>query len=443
MLDIGRGAIRTCDGVSRRSLLTVGSLGWLGASLPHALAGPPVRNGEKTVAPEDRSCIFIFLNGGPSQYETFDPKPDAPAEVRGPYGAIETNVPGIRVSELLPNLSGEMDKFCVLRAHTHSFDIHAARHALTGNPNGGTSFGAVVSYLKGFKTSVPPYFRLGNDMAGVTGGVLGPAYDPIKVADPASTDKVELPDFDLPAGVSASRFDLRRSLLAQVDGWRRDVDAADKLLTNRDSSYRRAMRMLTSSEVRQAFALHEEKESLRDAYGANKFGQSCLLARRLVESGARYVEVRWFGDHSPESSAFDAWDIHGAELPGLSRMETQLCPRFDHTMAALLKDLDDRGLLESTLVVALGEFGRTARINKWGGRDHWPPCQSVLLAGAGVPGGAIIGESDTLGAYPASRPVTLPELVATLYRLLGLNVNFDDRLRPFVGPGDPMPELVG
>jgi uncharacterized protein (DUF1501 family) len=242
--------------------------------------------------------------------------------------------------------------------------------------------------------------------------------------------------------VSAGRFDRRRALLSRVEEWRRAVDEG-RLYADRDSSYQRALDILTSSEVRKAFDLSEEKPALRDAYGANKFGQSCLLGRRLVEAGARFVEIRWFGDHSPESSAFDAWDIHGAELPGLSRMESQLCPRFDHGMSTLLTDLDSRGLLESTLVVALGEFGRTPKINQYGGRDHWPACQSVFLAGAGVPGGSIIGESDPQGAYPVNRPVTLPDLVTTLYRLLGLNPNLDDRLRPFAGNGNPVPELVG
>jgi hypothetical protein len=410
-------------------------------SLPEAFAASAGASAAKQVLPADRNCIFLFLNGGPSQFETFDPKPDQPAEIRGPYGAIETSVSGIRISELLPNLSRQMEKFCVLRGHTHNFDIHSARHTLTGSPTSVTSYGAVVSYARGFKTSVPPYFRLGNDNSGVGGGVLGATFDPVKVLDPAS-GKVVLPDYDLPVTVSAQRFDRRRGLLDRVDGWRGEVDT-DRLFAGRDSSYQRALGILTSSEVRQAFDLGKEKAALRDAYGANKFGQSCLLARRLIEAGTRFVEIRWFGDFSAESSAYDAWDVHGAELPGLSRMETQLCPRFDHGMATLLADLHDRGLLESTLVVALGEFGRTPKINKWGGRDHWPACQSVFLAGAGVPGGTIIGESDHQGAFPASRPVPLNELVATLYRLLGLNANLDDRLRPFLGSTEPMPELVG
>jgi hypothetical protein len=275
----------------------------------------------------------------------------------------------------------------------------------------------------------------------VNGGILGNTYDPVPVPDPGS-GKVVLPDFDAPATVPERRFDRRRRLLDRVDDWRRKADT-DRLLSVRDAGYQRAMELLTSSEVRRAFDLSQEKPTVRDSYGANKFGQSCLLARRLIEAGTRFAEIKWFGDFSAESSAYDAWDVHGAELPGLSRMETQLCPRFDHGMAALLRDLHDRGLLETTLVVALGEFGRTPKVNKWGGRDHWPACQSVLLAGGGTPAGTVVGESDQQGAYPSARPVTLPDFVATVYRLLDLNPNLDDRLRPFAGGGVPVTELIG
>jgi hypothetical protein len=441
MLSLGSARIRTCEGLSRRTLLTIGGVGWLGCTLADAISRPTEASVRLPSSKEPTNCIFIFLNGGPSQYETFDPKPDTPVEIRGPYGAIETNVSGIRISELLPNLSGEMDKFCILRSHTHTHDIHYARHVLTGTPAGGASFGAVLSYAKGYRSSLPPYVRLGSPLSGVNGGILGSNYDPVPVPDPAS-GKVVLPDFEAPSDVPKRRFDRRRRLLDGVDDWRRKTDE-DRLLSVRDAGYQKAMELLTSSEVRQAFDLKQEKESLRDSYGANKFGQSCLLARRLIEAGTRFAEIKWFGDFSAESSAYDAWDVHGAELPGLSRMETQLCPRFDRGMTALLRDLHDRGLLETTLVVAVGEFGRTPKVNKWGGRDHWPACQSVLLAGGGTPAGTVIGESDQQGAYPASRPVTLPDFVATIYRLLDLNPNLDDRLRPFVGKGEPVPELMG
>jgi hypothetical protein len=438
MIEIGDRCVRNCEGISRRRLLTVGGVGTLGLALDDTLRARAASAGVVSTDTREKSCIFIWLDGGPSQFETFDPKPDQPSDIRGPYGAIETNVKGIRISELLPHLAQQMDKYAVIRSFTHSFDLHSPKHVMTGSPNGNTSFGAVVSYMKGYKTTVPPFIRLGSQIAGVGGGRLGSVYDPVEVPDPGAS-KVVLPDFDLPSNVAAPRFDRRRRLLDAVDDWRKGVDA-DKLVADKDGSYQRALSILTSAEVRRAFDLKDEKDALREAYGANKYGQSCPMARRLVEAGTRYVEIKWFGD--VDSSAYDSWDTHGADLPGLTRLETQLCPRFDYAMSALVNDLHERGLLDTTLVVAVGEFGRTPKINRLGGRDHWPACQSVFIAGCGIQGGTILGESDRQGAYPASRPVSLAEFVATLYRKLDLNANLDDRLRPFVGQGQPVAELL-
>lgn len=435
MLELGRDYLRTCTGISRRRLLTVGGLGTLGISLADAFAASAARAG--TVAPEQRSCIFVWLDGGPSQFETFDPKPEAPVEVRGPYGAIETNVSGIRISELLPTLARQMDKFTILRTFTHGLDRHSPIHVMTGSATNPTAFGAVVTAFGQHRSNLPPYVRLGSTIKGVGGGALGAGYDPVTVEDP-NAGKVVIPDFQLPTAVTEGRFARRRSLLEQVDHFRRGVDA-DPSLHTKDASYQKAMGLLTSTEVRTAFDLSKEPDPLRLRYGANKFGQSCLLARRLVEAGSRFVEIKWFGD--VDSSAYDSWDVHGADLPGLSRLEHQLCPRLDLAFSALLQDLHDRGLLESTLVVALGEFGRTPRINALGGRDHWPATQSVFLAGAGIPPGTVIGSTDADGAYPASRPVPLPDFFFTFFRLLGLNANVDDRLRPFVPQGNLVDEI--
>jgi hypothetical protein len=296
----------------------------------------------------------------------------------------------------------------------------------------------VVSYLKGQQGNIPPYVRLGSDIRGVGGGRLGAAYDPVQVSDPGA-GRVLLPDFDLPAAITTNRFERRRGLLTAVEQFRRGVDASAGL-EQKDAYYRKALGLLTSTEVRDAFDLGREPSGLRQRYGANKFGQSCLLGRRLVEAGARFVEIKWFGD--VDSSAYDSWDVHGADLPGLSRLEHQLCPRLDLGFAALVDDLHQRGLLERTLVVALGEFGRTPKINQMGGRDHWPAAQSVFLAGGGVPPGMVLGSTDEIGAYPASRPVPLADFVVTLYRLLGLNPNVDDRLRPFAPSGNLVEELA-
>lgn len=437
MLEVGQGRIRTCEGVSRRRLLTVGGLGIMGLTLADALRA------EAAAAPQEgerrqTACIFVWLDGGPSQFETFDPKPEAPVEMRGPYGAIETNVKGIRISELLPALAGQMDKFSVIRTFTHGLDRHSPIHVMTGTPANPAAFGAVVTALGTHRGHFPPYVRLGSAIRGVGAGSLGAAYEPVQVEDP-NAGKVVIPDYEFPRAVDRGRFDRRRTLLEHVEGFRQEADA-DLSLRGKDAAYQKAMGLLTSTGVRDAFDLSRESPELRSRYGANKFGQSCLLARRLIAAGTRFVEIKWFGD--VDSSAYDSWDVHGADLPGLSRLEHQLCPRLDMAFAALLQDLHGRGMLESTLVVALGEFGRTPKINPLGGRDHWPAAQSVFIAGGGVPGGTIVGSTDAEGAYPASRPVPLNDFIVSFFRILGFNSNVDDRLRPFLPPGNVVDEIV-
>jgi hypothetical protein len=269
----------------------------------------------------------------------------------------------------------------------------------------------------------------------VGGGALGPSCNPVSVTDPTGS-KVQLPDFDFPAGVNPLRFDRRQRLLAAVDDFRRRTDA-DRGVGAMDGYTRRALAMLTSSAVREAFDLGKEPAAVRECYGGNFFGQSCLLARRLVEAGTRFVQVKWY-----DGPAWNGWDCHGADTGGLVRMEQHLCPRFDVGLSALLDDLNQRGLLETTLVIAVGEFGRTG-INKLGGRDHWPFCFSALMAGGGAPAGLVVGASDPMGRYPTHRPVSPADFSATLYRLLGLNPNTDDRLRPFVAGGTSIDEIAG
>src|SRR5262249_47686102 len=268
------------------------------------------------------------------------------------------------------------------------------------------------------RSGMPPFVHVGPAGYLPGGGTLGTTFNPMLVADPSGR-QVQLPDFALTAGVHPERFQDRLALLQSVDAARRAADA-NPTVQEMDGNYRRAVDLLTSDRVRAAFDLAQEREGLRTRYGGNVFGQSCLLARRLVEAGTRFVQVNWYGE-----PAWHGWDVHGADLPGLQRMESPLCPRLDQGLSALLVDLHQRGLLSSTLVVVRGEFARTPRTNAYGGRDHWPQCGSALLAGCGVPGGAVIGASDTHGAYPATRPVHIPELAATVYRLMGINTNTD------------------
>ncbi len=435
MLQIGTVKSRNCQGVTRRELLQVGALGALGLTLADSLRLDDGRaNAASTAKSRDLSCIFLFLEGGPSQFETFDPKPNAPDDVRGPYGPIATDVPGLQICELLPMMARRMKHCALIRSMTGTSGAHTAVPILTGSMTNRVTYGAVLTKLKNSAGDLPPYVHLGGKLfasPGVGGGFLGAAYDPLEVPDP-SGKQLTLPQFALSADVSADRFRQRKELLGAIDKVRA---GAGRAVEQMDRYYRRAVDMLTSPKVREAFDLSKEKESLRDRYGANFFGQSALMARRLVEAGTRFVQVKWYDWDG-------AWDIHGFNSTGIERMEQELCPRLDQGLSALLDDLRDRGLLASTLVVAVGEMGRTPKINYWGGRDHWGPCLSVLLAGAGIPGGTVIGSSDAKGAYPATDPVQPPELAATLYRRLGIDTNLDLRIRPFIGNAAAVAGLV-
>ena len=432
MMNVGRGVVRDCRGVSRRELLQVGGLGILGINLADAFAV----NATSANRRAETSCIFVFLEGGPSPIETFDPKPNAPVDVRGPYGHIVTKVPGLHVCELLPMMAERMDRCALIRSLTGFTGAHTATPALSGSIQSRTTYGAVVAKLKGQAGDMPPYIHLGGKLfnsPGVGGGILGTAYDPVEIPDPTGT-KVQLPQFALSADVSAERFQNRRDLLASIDQMRSKAHA-NPAVEKMDSLHQRAVDMLTSPKVRDAFDMAKEKESVRSRYGANFFGQSLLMARRLVEAGTRFVQVKWYDWDG-------AWDIHGFNSTGIERMEEELCPRFDQGLSALLDDLHDRGQLASTLVVVMGEMGRTPKINKWGGRDHWGHSLFALLAGGGVAPGTVIGETDATCAYPATNPVQPAELAATLYRLLGIDTNADPRIRPFIGNAAPVAGLV-
>lgn len=432
MWRIGDSALRTCQGLHRREMLQVAGLGLFGFTLADWFRAQTAEAAPYGGSRRDVSCIFLWLDGGPSHLETFDPKPDAPDTIRGPYGAIDTNVPGTHISELLPQLARHMDKCTLVRSMSHTTDAHAPIPMMTGFNGETTSHGAVVARMRGFRQSMPPYVHVGARL-GVGGGRLGAPYFPLEIADPTGR-QVELPQFALAADIRADRFQQRRELLAAVDRLRAQSSEAVERM---DQNYQRAVDILTSTRVRDAFDLARERETLRERYGANFFGQSCLLARRLVEAGTRFVQVKWY-----DNIAFHGWDVHGADLGGMVRMEQHLCPRLDQGLSALLEDLHQRGMLQSTLVVAGGEFGRTPRLNRFGARDHYPYCFSYLLAGGGVPAGAVVGASDRTGARPTHRPVGPAEFAATLYRLLGIDTT-DNRMRPFVREALPVHELMG
>ncbi len=433
MFGIGNTSVRSCAGISRREMLTIGGMGMAGLTLAdwfraRAEAAPGASPSR------DISCIFLWLDGGPSHFETFDPKPDTPDTIRGPYGPMQTNVNGIQICELLPRLSRHMDKCVLVRGMIHGIDAHSPIPMLTGFGGETTSYGAVISRIQGYRGNMPPYVAVGSRL-GVGGGRLGAPFFPVEIADPTGS-RVQLPQFALSADIHADRFSQRRELLTAIDRFRRSAHTNDAI-ERMDQSYQRAVDILTSTQVRDAFNLAGENDNLRERYGANLFGQSCLLARRLVQAGTRFVQIKWY-----DGPAWDAWDVHGADLGGMVRMEQHLCPRLDQGLTALLTDLHDRRMLQNTLIVVGGEFGRTPRINRSGARDHFPYCFTYLLAGGGLEGGRVVGSSDRTGSRPASVPVSPAQFAATLYRLVGIDTS-DARMRPFLREALPVPEIVG
>ncbi|RUL87327.1 DUF1501 domain-containing protein [Tautonia sociabilis] len=423
--------VHFCDGLTRRDFLHAGSLAALGLTLP-GLRAMEARGAVDR--DRDMNCIMLFLVGGPSQLDTWDMKPDAPAEIRGPFRPIETNVPGIQVSEIFPRLAGQMDKVAVVRSVYHDATaVHDTGHQMmqTGRlfGNGAIRYphvGSVLSFLKGPRGDVPPHVVMprpigntgGNMPHGQDAGFLGKSHDPFVLgADPSAPD-FKVPDLLPPDYVSGIRESRRRSLRAAIDGATRDFEASEdaRLL---DENFQRAYGLMSSKEARAAFALEAEPADVRDRYGRTRFGQSCLLARRLIERGVRFVTVNMFETVFNEIT----WDIHGsAPFSPISCYKDEVGPNFDTAYTALLTDLYERGMLETTMILAFGEFGRTPKINPAGGRDHHPACWSVLFAGGPVRGGTVVGASDEIGHAPKDRPVSTAEIAATVFHGLGIDL---------------------
>lgn len=392
-----------------------------------------------------RSCILLYLWGGPSQNDMWDMKPEAPDGMRSQFRPMQTSVPGIHVCEQMPLLARNADKIAIIRSMTHPSTVHepSVYHTLTGKrndtlvsprnmrnrgdfPNFASFLSALAppSALPATVTVPRPIGHDGVTYSGTYAGWLGPRHDPMELREaPNSSDRAAHP-LDLPADMNDSRLIARRGLLNLLD-------ENDRALQSRraneglGSYYEQAYRMLASAEARRAFNIDLEASSMRDRYGRNEYGESFLLARRLVESGVRLVSVIWMHFMSNGRIA-NVWDTHGG-IPGLGNangfemLRANYCiPPLDRAYSALLEDLDQRGLLEDTLVVAMGEFGRTPRLNPNLGREHWGPCYSALLAGGGVRGGQVYGASDRIGAFPRDNPVTPEDMLATIYHALGI-----------------------
>jgi hypothetical protein len=430
----------TCPGfrhgiMSRRHLLRVVGLGGLALSGVRPAGAAPRRK------PTARAVIFLHQYGGPSQLDTFDPKPPpVPEEIRGPFRPIASRVPGVAVCEGLPRLARLADKFTLIRSLTHEMKFHnsAGYYSLTGRapavddiglrdvPELFPAYGSVVDRLAPGPEGVPTFVALphvlrdGDVTPGQHASFLGKGHNPLLVTHDPNLPDFSLPELSLPAGLTPSRLEDRRQIMQLLD---RQTDLLETSAVARGIGqlFDKALALVTKPEVRRAFDLSLEPPKLRERYGRTTYGQSCLLSRRLVEAGVRFVNV-YFSGIIGGGGNFGGWDTHGFNShPMEPILKDYLLPLTDQAVSALLEDLDTRGLLAGTLVVWMGEFGRTPRINQHGGRDHWPKCATALLAGGGVKSGYVHGASDRTGAYPASDPVRPEDMAATLFGALGID----------------------
>ncbi len=433
MLSLCTSGPRLCDALTRRQMLHIGGLGLLGLTAPNMLRAQsnPGRRRAK-------SCILLFLMGGPPQHSTWDPKPEAPAEIRGPFGPIATSVPGIQISELMPRLAARMDKIAICRAVSTGDNAHSSsgyymmtgvphqplnvENANPGAPNNWPTLGAVVQKVRGNAGAVPAAIRLphrifntdGSVWPGQDSGFLGMSADPWLLQCVPGAASMRVSEFTLAADLPSGRLEDRRRLLDAVN---QGIDAVDRAhrLERYDRHTQQAFDMLRSARAGHAFDLEREPAGVRDRYGRSPFGQSVLLARRLIEAGVSLVQVNWYrGPNEPADNP--CWDSHIDEP---NRLRNVLVPPTDQAFAALLDDLSLRGILDETLVVCLAEFGRTPRYNNRTGRDHWGPVFSVALAGAGIRGGVVHGSSDRQGAQPRDGRVRPEDLTATMLHCLG------------------------
>ena len=422
----------TCEGVSRRALLQVGSLGLFGLSLPRLLAAEKPR---PETEKKDVNFILLWTNGGLSNIDTLDMKPNAPVEYRGEFQPISTNLPGLSVCEHLPLMSQQMDKVCQVRTIVHQGSQHseATHWMLTGYPQvpdvnaapvGSTiypCFGSVVSKELGWKDGMPPYVQVaGGQMMYSGGGYLGSAYDPLMVRRDPSVPDFSVDDVSIPNEIGVERTERRRKLLARLDAWQRQLDKAGGAIADRSEFYRQAYDLITSPAAKKAFDLKSEPDSLRDRYGRTREGQATLLARRLVESGVRFVAVD-----------FSGYDTHDKNF---IRLKDPLLPTLDRAWSALLTDLSERGMLSNTVVLCAGEFGRTPRVNGAAGRDHWPLANAICFSGAGIRMGTVVGQTDAKCENVVGAAHTTLDYAATIFKLMGI----DDSKEYITNDGRPI-----
>lgn len=428
--------------LTRRTVLTAGAMAGVTGAVNGAFAAKETASGSPTTQGSfgrAKRCLLLYLTGGPPQLDTFDMKPEAPAEIRGELSPIATSAAGIEICELFPQLAREAHDYCLVRSVTHDDRTHnsASYSMLTGHvhplancptarlvrpkPEDHPFLGSMLALHRGHNpmtcVSLPEYIKDANvnDYVGQLPGFLGPAYSPLTVEADDARENFRPPELVLKSGVDTLRFERRVTLRDALDAF--DVNA--RPVADVDDRFAQAVSLFGSSDVQQAFAWESEPQSIREAYGTHLFGKSCLLARRLLEAGVTLATVYWHYE-GPEDSP--VWDTHWNNF---KHLRERLIPPADLAISAVLRDLRERGMLDDTLVVVMSEFGRTPRINNEAGRDHWAGCYSVLLAGAGIRGGSVYGSSDRIGVYPDSNPVAPVDMVATILHALGVPADFD------------------
>jgi hypothetical protein len=443
MLDLLNGLSSDCTGLSRREFLRVGGLTALGLTLPGFLRLQAQAAEAKKADRKNINCILLWMQGGPSHHDTFDPKPDAQAEVRGEFGTIPTTLPGIRVAEHLPLLAKQTDKFSIIRGHDPKNGSHGtADHLMMSGHKFNAAlpfpcFGSVVAKDRGYRDGMLPFVQLGKNIDrrfnGGIAGFLGDEFNAFEVPDDPNAATFKVRDLSVEDAQHA-RLRRRSEMLDEIDRYQKDVEESSPAVKARDAFYEKAHGLITSPRAKRAFDMSAESDRVRESYGRTTFGQSCLLARRLVEAGVHFVTVTDGG-----------WDTHQNNFKSLKERKL---PVLDRAYAALLQDLHDRGLLETTLVVWFGDFGREPKINPSAGRDHWATAGVACMGGGGVRTGQVVGATNELGAFVVDNPATPQDLAATIYTALGIPLHTwyktqDGRPVELVPEGKPIKQLIG
>jgi hypothetical protein len=444
MLDLFTGMSVDCTRISRRQFLNIGGLSVLGLTLPGFLRLRELAAATGAPAKKPVNCILLWMQGGPSHVDTFDPKPDAPVEIRGEFGTIPTTLPGVCLVEHLPRLAKQTDKFSIIRGHNPQNGSHGmADHLMMSGHKFNPSlpfpcYGSVVAKERGYRDGMFPFVQLGRYIDrrfnGGIGGFLGDEYNPFEVLDDPNARGFKVRDLSVAGDAERTRLERRYTMLAELDRHQKHIEETAPVVKARDTFYEKAHSLISSPAAKKAFDLNLEADKTRDNYGRHTFGQSCLLARRLIEAGVHFVTVTSGG-----------WDTHQNNFKSL---KDRLLPQLDQGYAALLQDLHDRGLLESTLVVWFGDFGRTPKINPSAGRDHWASAGVACMGGGGVKTGEVVGATNQLGEFVVDNPVTPQDLAATIYHALGIPLHTyyrsqEGRPVELVPEGKPIPQLVG